>query len=91
MTSLTIQSQTHAHPKTALPSPIQQKLQRDLHTLDMQQRGLLAGLRSVNRRNQRTEEALERHVRRLEWMLCLAFAMLCVLMIAVGMLWRQLP
>lgn len=88
---------TNLAPTTRQPSALPQRYvaaaayQRDLQTLDRHQRGLLAALRSVNRRNQRTEEALERHVRRLEWLLCIAFAMLCVLMIAVGALWRQLP
>lgn len=88
---------TNLAPTTHQPSALPQQFvipaafQRDLHTLSMQQQRTMTELRTVKRCGALTEQALRRHVRRLEWMLCAAFAMLCLLMVTVGLLWRAMP
>jgi hypothetical protein len=90
-TSFTSMAATQPLPQPAVANPTSSQLYRAQHNLTLQQRHTETALRTVSKRAAQTEQALQRHVKRLEWMLCAAFAMLCLLMITVGLIWRRLP
>ncbi len=69
----------------------EQKLSNNLTALAAHLKHTEQALHTEQEHLRQLETGFHTHLRRLEWLLCLAFALLCLLMIAIGLLWRQMP
>lgn len=65
-------------------------IQRRQRSLKAQIGTMMARMCTANRRSADDAKYLYQHIRRIEWILCAALALICLLMITLGMMWRAL-